>query len=41
MSDPGFWRRGMSRRGTTIVIVVCVVIIVGALVYAGVSGLLF
>jgi len=41
VSDPGFWRRGMSRRGATILIVVCVVIIVGALVYAGVSGLLF
>jgi type II secretory pathway pseudopilin PulG len=39
--DPGWWRRGMTKRGFTIVVVVCVVIIVGAFIYAGLNGMLF
>ena len=36
--DPGWWRRGMTKRGQIIVIVVAVVIIVGAIVIAAVNG---
>jgi hypothetical protein len=39
--DPGWWRRGMTRRGYTIVVAVCVVVIVGAIVFAVVSGIPF
>lgn len=37
--DPGWWRRGMTKRGMTIVIVVAVVVIVGAFVFAALSGI--
>lgn len=36
--DPGWWRRGMSKRGQIIVGVVAGAIIVGALIFALVSG---
>lgn len=36
---PGWWRRGMTQRGTRIVIVVCVAIIVTGLVVVAVSGI--
>ncbi len=36
--DPGWWRRGMTKRGQTIVIVVAVVIIVVALGFAFANG---
>ena len=39
--DPGWWRRGMTQRGFTIVVVVCVVIIVGGIVFAALSGIPF
>lgn len=39
--DPGFWRRGMSKRGMVIVVVVAVVVIVGALVIAALNGISF
>lgn len=37
--DPGWWRRGMTQRGTIILVVVCVVLIVGAIVFAMASGI--
>jgi hypothetical protein len=37
--DPGWWRRGMSRRATLIVVAVCGVLVVGALVFALSSGI--
>lgn len=37
--DPGWWRRGMTRRGTTIVIVVCAAIIVAGLIFVFASGI--
>ena len=36
--DPGWWRRGMSGRTLVIVVTVAVVIVVGGLVFAAVSG---
>lgn len=39
--DPGWWRRGMTRRGFTIVVVVCAAIIVIGLVVAAVMGIPF
>ena len=36
--DPGWWRRGMTKRGQTIAFVVAGVVIVGALVFAIGSG---
>ena len=39
--DPGWWRRGMTKRAMTIVIVIAVAIIVGALIYAGLNGMSF
>ena len=36
--DPGWWRRGMTKRGQTIVIVVAVLIIVVALGFAFANG---
>ena len=37
--DPGFWRRGMTKRGMTIVIIVASAVLVGALIFAVVSGI--
>ena len=37
--DPGWWRRGMSRRGIIIVVSVCVVLIVAGLIYVIVNGI--
>lgn len=37
--DPGWWRRGMSRRAITIVVSVCVALIVAGLVYVAVNGI--
>ena len=37
--DPGWWRRGMSRRGTWIVVTVCVVVIVVGLVVVIANGI--
>ncbi len=37
--DPGWWRRGMSRRGTIIVVSVTVAIIVAGLVIVSVNGI--
>jgi CHASE3 domain sensor protein len=39
--DPGWWRRGMTKRGQTILIVVVVLIIVVALGFAFASGFRF
>ena len=39
--DPGWWRRGMTRRGTTIVVAVCVAILIGGIIFAAVSGIPF
>ena len=37
--DPGWWRRGMTKRGYIIVIIVCAVLIVGAITFAVASGI--
>jgi hypothetical protein len=37
--DPGWWRRGMTRRGYIVLIVVCAAIIVAGLIFAVVSGI--
>ena len=37
--DPGWWRRGMSKRGFQVVISVCVLIIVVGLIYAVANGI--
>lgn len=37
--DPGWWRRGMSRRAITIVTVIAVAVVVGALIYVAASGI--
>ena len=37
--DPGWWRRGMTKRAMTIVIAVCAAIIVGALIFVIASGI--
>lgn len=39
--DPGWWRRGMTKRATTIVVAVCVAVLVGAIVFAIASGIPF
>lgn len=37
--DPGWWRRGMSRRAITIVVTVCVALIVAGFVIIAVNGI--
>jgi hypothetical protein len=37
--DPGWWRRGMTRRGIIIVISVCVALIVIGLIIVAVNGI--
>ena len=37
--DPGWWRRGMSKRAITIVIVVCVFLISGGFVVMAINGI--
>lgn len=37
--DPGWWHRGMTRRATIIVVVVCLVLIVAGFVVVAVSGI--
>jgi len=37
--DPGWWRRGMTKRAMTIVTVVASAIIVGVLIYIFVAGI--
>ena len=37
--DPGWWRRGMTRRATIIVVTVCVAAIVAGLIYIAVNGI--
>ena len=37
--DPGWWRRGMSKRGITIVVIVCVVLIIGGFVVMAMNGI--
>jgi hypothetical protein len=37
--DPGWWRRGMSRRAITIVVSVCVVLIVIGFIIIAVNGI--
>lgn len=37
--DPGWWRRGMTKRGMIIVAVVCAVLIVGGFVFAIATGI--
>ena len=39
--DPGWWRRGMTSRGFTILVVICAAIIVAGLIFAVVSGIPF
>ena len=39
--DPGWWRRGMSRRATTITVVVCVLLIVVGFVVMALNGISF
>jgi hypothetical protein len=37
--DPGWWRRGMTKRAQVIVVVVAGLIVVGSLVFVAVSGI--
>jgi len=37
--DPGWWRRGMSRRAVIIVVSVCVAAIVAGLIIVAVNGI--
>jgi len=37
--DPGWWRRGMSRRAIIIVTVIAGAVVVGALVYVAATGI--
>lgn len=37
--DPGWWRRGMTRRATTIVVVVSVAVLVLAFIIIAVTGI--
>ena len=37
--DPGWWRRGMSRRAITIVVSACVVLIVIGFIIIAVNGI--
>jgi hypothetical protein len=37
--DPGWWRRGMTKRATTIVVIVAVLVLVGVFAYIAVSGI--
>lgn len=39
--DPGWWRRGMTKRAQIIVIVCAVAVIVGALIFVVASGISF
>ena len=39
--DPGWWRRGMTSRGITIVVAVCAAIIVAGIVVAVAMGVPF
>lgn len=39
--DPGWWRRGMTRRGTIIVVTVAVAVIVFVVVVVVVNGISF
>ena len=39
--DPGWWRRGMSRRAITLTVVVCVLLIVGGFVVMALNGISF
>ncbi|CAN5261083.1 hypothetical protein BH11ACT5_BH11ACT5_19460 [soil metagenome] len=39
--DPGWWRRGMSSRGITIVVAVCVTIVVVGIIVAIAMGYSF
>lgn len=39
--DPGWWRRGMSRRAITITVVVCVLLIVVGFVVMALNGISF
>ena len=40
-NDPGWWRRGMTQRGFTIVVAVCSAIIIAGIVFALVTGIPF
>jgi hypothetical protein len=37
--DPGFWRRGMTKRGFTIAVVVAAAIVVGGIVFVIATGI--
>lgn len=37
--DPGWWRRGMSKRAITIVTVIAGAVLVGVLIYVFASGI--
>ena len=37
--DPGWWRRGMTKRATTIVVVVSVAVLVIAFIIVAVNGI--
>jgi hypothetical protein len=37
--DPGWWRRGMTRRAFIIVVTVCAAIIIAGFVYIAVNGI--
>jgi len=37
--DPGWWRRGMTKRGQIIIAVVCLAIIVGGFVFVVATGI--
>ena len=37
--DPGWWRRGMTRRAQIIVVIVAVALITGAGIFVAVSGI--
>jgi len=37
--DPGWWRRGMTKRAQIIVVTVAVALIIGAAIFIAVSGI--
>jgi len=39
--DPGFWYRGMSRRGQLILVILSSAVVVGGLLYALLNGIRF
>jgi hypothetical protein len=38
-NDPGWWHRGMSRRGQLIIVILSSLVVLGGLIYALTSGI--